>query len=133
LRSVIGIVTVMGAGGDLLTRPGSGSESGWMSYIPASIALIGGILLIIGLATPVAASIAALLAAGVLFSIVCADQANSYASKLCGLVVAVSSASLVLLGPGAFSLDARLFGWREIILPPRPSDGRTNGPDGESV
>jgi hypothetical protein len=27
------------------------------------------------------------------------------------------SLALVLLGPGAFSLDARLFGRREIIIP----------------
>ncbi len=34
----------------------------------------------------------------------------------------VIAAAVVCLGPGAFSLDARLFGWREIILPDQPSD-----------
>jgi len=34
--------------------------------------------------------------------------------------LAVISAALVLLGPGAFSLDARLFGRREIIIPEGP-------------
>ena len=36
------------------------------------------------------------------------------------LDLAVMSLTLVLLGPGAFSVDARLFGHREIIIP----DGR---------
>jgi len=29
--------------------------------------------------------------------------------------------AIVILGPGAFSIDARLFGRREIIIPPAPS------------
>ena len=33
------------------------------------------------------------------------------------LEVAVVAAALILLGPGAFSIDARLFGRREITIP----------------
>jgi hypothetical protein len=41
---------------------------------------------------------------------------NPYLPAVC--VMAVSTA-IALLGPGAFSLDARLFGQREIIIPDR--------------
>lgn len=32
--------------------------------------------------------------------------------------VVVTGAAIALLGPGAFSMDGRLFGRREIIIPP---------------
>jgi uncharacterized membrane protein YphA (DoxX/SURF4 family) len=43
--------------------------------------------------------------------------ANHHISALAAFNLAAISAALVLLGPGAFSLDARLFGRREIIIP----------------
>jgi hypothetical protein len=43
--------------------------------------------------------------------------ANNHISTLAAFDLAAISAALVLLGPGAFSLDARLFGRREIIIP----------------
>jgi hypothetical protein len=43
--------------------------------------------------------------------------ANHHISTLGAFNLAAISAALVLLGPGAFSLDARLFGRREIIFP----------------
>jgi uncharacterized membrane protein YphA (DoxX/SURF4 family) len=44
-------------------------------------------------------------------------EANHHISALAAFNLAAISAALVLLGPGAFSLDARLFGRREIIIP----------------
>jgi hypothetical protein len=44
-------------------------------------------------------------------------EANNQISALAAFNLAAISAALVLLGPGAFSLDARLFGRREIIIP----------------
>jgi hypothetical protein len=47
-----------------------------------------------------------------------ATKANNYnISALAAFSLAAISAALVLLGPGAFSLDAQLFGRREIIIP----------------
>jgi uncharacterized membrane protein YphA (DoxX/SURF4 family) len=43
--------------------------------------------------------------------------ANHHSSALAAFDLAAISAALVLLGPGAFSLDARLFGRREIVIP----------------
>jgi uncharacterized membrane protein YphA (DoxX/SURF4 family) len=44
-------------------------------------------------------------------------ETNNHISTLAAFNLAAISAALVLLGPGAFSLDARLFGRREIIIP----------------
>ena len=38
--------------------------------------------------------------------------------RFAALVLIVDAAALALLGPGAHSLDARLFGRREIFIPP---------------
>jgi uncharacterized membrane protein YphA (DoxX/SURF4 family) len=43
--------------------------------------------------------------------------ANNHISASAAFNLAAIAAALVLLGPGAFSLDARLFGRREIIIP----------------
>jgi len=37
-----------------------------------------------------------------------------------GLIAGAVSVSLLFLGPGAYSVDARLFGRREIVIPRRP-------------
>jgi len=44
---------------------------------------------------------------------------NLFSSRIaCFLAISIAIA-LVFLGPGAFSIDARLFGRREIVIPPR--------------
>ena len=42
--------------------------------------------------------------------------------QLVSLEMIVMAVSIAMLGPGAFALDARLFGRREIVIPPVPRD-----------
>jgi len=78
------------------------------------------VAIFVGLLTP-AASVAATI--GYLMTGVSPflmSESNTPISTLTAFNLAAISAALVLLGPGAFSLDARFFGRREIIIP----DGR---------
>jgi uncharacterized membrane protein YphA (DoxX/SURF4 family) len=77
------------------------------------------LLLILGLRTPVAGSAGAICTAGA--ALYASQHLNLFGSSmeawifLFALVFFLSS-SLALLGPGGYSLDARLSGWRMIKL-----------------
>jgi uncharacterized membrane protein YphA (DoxX/SURF4 family) len=43
-----------------------------------------------------------------------------FSSKLVAIQAAAIFVAMALLGPGAFSVDARLFGWKEIVIPAAP-------------
>ncbi|HEY6330300.1 MAG TPA: hypothetical protein VI756_13255 [Blastocatellia bacterium] len=94
----------------------SGPVAVWTSIV-GLVAVLGGLLLIIGFLTPVAAILAGLGAIGIELLWGAAPLSGSGGWLSTGLVV-IMAASVVLLGPGAFSIDARLFGRREIIIPP---------------
>jgi hypothetical protein len=47
-------------------------------------------------------------------------EASGLVDRLAAVILLVDAAALALLGPGALSLDARLFGRREIIIPHDP-------------
>jgi hypothetical protein len=70
------------------------------------IAASAGVLLIAGLWTPVVGALVALLEIWNAFS----DAGDPWNSILLGTL----GASLALLGPGAWSVDAWLFGWKRI-------------------
>jgi len=74
---------------------------------------VAGILLLIGLWTPVAGTVLAILASWSAFL--------HRAEFLSWVLLAALGAALALLGPGARSLDAQLFGWKRIELPDRKS------------
>jgi len=83
---------------------GNAFLAGWQHI--AYLILLG--MLCIGLFTPV---ICGLAAAGVLFDLAHSGEVHFVNAA----VVVLSTLSLALLGPGAFSVDARLFGRRVVI------------------
>jgi uncharacterized membrane protein YphA (DoxX/SURF4 family) len=79
-------------------------------------ALAAGALLLIGFLTPVAGTIAAIGAVAVGLSVP-ALATPLFGSKLTIILSATMLIAIALLGAGAFSVDARVFGHREIIIP----------------
>ena len=71
-----------------------------------------GLLLLAGLWTPVAGL---LVAAEALWNAFWSGQ------PWCWIVLATVGAALALIGPGAWSIDARLFGWRRLEIRDRKS------------
>lgn len=68
------------------------------------------VALLIGLLTPVACGLCLVLASVELLS-------PDHHSLMCVLPVALIALALLLLGPGAYSVDARLYGHRVLTLP----------------
>jgi hypothetical protein len=78
------------------------------------LAIAAGILLLSGLWTPVSGS---LLAALELWKVLSRQPLDPWAD----ILLATIGAALGLLGPGAWSMDARLFGWKRIDIRDRQS------------
>jgi len=79
---------------------------------------LSGVCLLIGFLTPILSLLACLENLGIAFSWFPLQLLSPFESKLALAPVIAISAAIALLGPGAFSLDARLFGWKEIVIPP---------------
>jgi putative oxidoreductase len=72
------------------------------------LAIVDGALLLAGVWTPIAAPLVILLATwGIVVQ---------HLDPHPGILLAAIGAALGLVGPGALSLDARLFGWKKIDL-----------------
>jgi putative oxidoreductase len=74
-----------------------------------------GILLIPGLRTPIAGTLVALIEIWQILT-----QAGDL--WVVPLLLGTIGGALAMLGPGLWSIDARLFGWKRIEAPPRKSN-----------
>jgi putative oxidoreductase len=105
MRLVVGFALVSSAGSVLLNSPAMP-----MTLLAVLLAAAA-ILLLIGLFTPIVGTLVALIESCRLFLMP--------ADRLVYLLVATFGAALAMLGPGLWSLDARLFGWKRIEPTPR--------------
>jgi uncharacterized membrane protein YphA (DoxX/SURF4 family) len=115
----------------LFTPPGTTPET--TSVVLLGLALVASaIMLILGLRTTLAGSAAAVFTAGSAWygtHHVNLAEGEMVAWVFLFALVFVLSSSLALTGPGGYSLDARLSGWRRIRLssgkPSRPNQWET--------
>ena len=85
----------------------------------ALISVAAGVALQLGYSAGRAAIAGAAAVIAVHFSSLPGERLNLFSSRIaCFLAISIAIA-LVLLGPGAFSIDARRFGRREIVIPSR--------------
>jgi uncharacterized membrane protein YphA (DoxX/SURF4 family) len=89
-----------------------------MAAAAAAPAIVAGLCLIAGLWTPAAGALVAIYGVGFVFA--------GVEDPLSNLLVTAIGAALALVGPGAWSIDARLFGWKRIDLRDRTTDRTTD-------
>jgi len=110
LRSGLGLAATMEA----ISLLESAQPANVAVWVLGLAAIASGALLLVGLLTPGAGAVAG--ACSLLLCFPSVPGAPSLDVARAALV-ATDAAAILLLGPGAFSIDARLFGRREIIIP----------------
>jgi len=109
LRVVAGCALILQS----VTLLRTGIPPAQLQFLPY-IAILTAVLLIGGLWTPITGTLTALI--GV------ARAVLHRADPLASVLVATVGVALALLGPGAWSIDGYLFGWRRVDLKDRGSN-----------
>jgi uncharacterized membrane protein YphA (DoxX/SURF4 family) len=94
-----------------------GQTSAGSAWLAGLAALAAGSLLLVGFLTPVAGLIAAVGAAGIALSLFPKSSPTVFDSVPAVIYALTMLLTVIGTGPGRFSVDARIFGRREIIIP----------------
>jgi uncharacterized membrane protein YphA (DoxX/SURF4 family) len=93
------------------------ADMGSSHWVPGLLELLLGIVLLAGFLTPIAAALAAIRTLYIGLPLFAVQDPEVHRSAFALLYLATICAAIMLLGPGALSLDSRLFGRREIVIP----------------
>jgi uncharacterized membrane protein YphA (DoxX/SURF4 family) len=114
LRVAVGLTAI----GTAVFHFSTAADPSLAQWSLAFVLIASGASLAIGFFTPFAALLAGLCFLGTALGWLPAVFWTLHDARLVGTAVIVTSSAIALLGPGAFSLDGRLFGRREIVIPP---------------
>jgi len=106
--AVLGIIHVRATVADITAAAGA-------------LAIVSGSALVIGLLTPIAGVCAAAI---VLLSTSGLLGDSLVFNCLAAVLLSADAIAIAVIGPGAFSVDARLFGRREVLIPREPRERR---------
>jgi uncharacterized membrane protein YphA (DoxX/SURF4 family) len=107
-------------GGSVIAQGVGYVQAAHQSLFALSLAIVtftGGVFLLAGLMTPLIAILVAAGGIGMALSWIPLPGLALFDTHLAIINLIVLSLAIALLGPGAFSLDARMFGRREIAIP----------------
>ena len=96
---------------------GNKHELGFVTSAVISVMNVVGFLLLIGFLTRFVTLAGVLVAVGCTFSRFPGSNIGPLVTPMTAALSAVIAVAVICMGPGAFSLDARLFGRRELIIP----------------
>ena len=108
LRALVGITLIA----QIVAYVGS-TKLSVLSWVVTALVLIIASCLLVGFMTPVAAIVLGL--GAIVLAVSSLLETNQTLLNVIVLTIAIA-----LLGPGAFSIDARMFGRREILIPNTP-------------
>lgn len=103
----------------------AGPAAGRWTWTAGLLACATAACLLAGFMTPIAACVAAIGRLAVALSLVPPLFGDLPGPSPSTLLISTMMVAVVLLGPGAYSADSRIFGRREVVIQRRP-EGTTN-------
>jgi len=126
-----GLLLLRAAGGVILITQGVAyfgdkRDLGVLMLAMISVMIAVGFLLMIGFLTRPVGFVAAMIGVSSVFSLFPKSSVGPLATPMTAVLSAVIAVAVICLGAGALSLDARLFGRREIIISPVHQERESN-------